>query len=61
MAKKVTVDQMSCVACGLCTSIAPEVFILDDEGFAKVIVDNVDDSIADEAVNSCPVGAISAE
>ena len=60
MAKKVTVDKDLCTLCGLCASIAPDVFEMGDEtAFAKL--DPVPDDQADacqEAADSCPEGAI---
>ena len=58
------VDQDKCLRCGMCTGICPDVFNFDDEGNIKVINDNInEDNIgeAKEAMNSCPVSAISEE
>lgn len=58
---KASVDQDTCIACGLCPSICPEVFAFDDSGKASAIVDEVPEEVtesATEARDSCPVSAI---
>lgn len=58
------VDQETCIGCGLCPSICPEVFDMGDDGKAHVIVDTVPgdaESGAVEAQESCPVDAIKVE
>ena len=50
----------SCVACGKCADICPEVFKLDDE-IAEVLVDVVPpehEEAVREAADECPVEAI---
>ncbi|MBP5427339.1 MAG: ferredoxin [Clostridiales bacterium] len=50
-----------CISCGLCTSICPEVFSMNDEGVAVATQNTVpheDADSADEAKESCPVDAI---
>ena len=59
---KAYVDKDTCIGCGLCPSMAPEVFEMDDDGKAKVIVDEVPAAAEDgtkESETSCPVNAIS--
>lgn len=61
---KAHVDKDTCIGCGLCPSIAPEVFEMQDDGKAGEIVDSVQESSADvakEAADSCPVNAIEVE
>ncbi|MEW8955531.1 ferredoxin [Clostridium sp.] len=61
---KAYVDKDTCIGCGLCPSISPSVFDMDDDGKAKTIVDEVPDDAKDdtkEAEDSCPVNAISTE
>ncbi|NLM35479.1 MAG: ferredoxin [Clostridiales bacterium] len=61
---KACVDKELCIGCGLCASIASEVFFIEDDGKAKAIEGElVDSQIADaeDAASSCPVAAISIE
>lgn len=61
---KAFVDQDTCIGCGLCPSICPDVFELGDDGKAHAIVDQVPDDAEDTAVeakDSCPVDAIAVE
>ena len=56
------VDKETCIGCGLCPSICPAVFEMDDDGKAvahnnPVPAENEDDARA--ADSSCPVNAIS--
>lgn len=56
---KVSINEDTCIGCGLCTGICPEVFDLDGS-VAKVIAQPTvaNDAAANEAVESCPVNAI---
>ena len=61
---KPKVDKDTCIACGLCPSICPDCFDMEDDGKAGAIVDKVPESSIDsakEAQESCPVDAISIE
>ena len=61
---KTIVDRDACIGCGLCVTICPEVFELDDEDIAVVIADPVpveSEEDTKEAVESCPTEAISIE
>lgn len=55
---KPVVDRDLCIGCGLCPSIAPEIFEMDDEGKAITLVEETEDAAAQEAADACPVGAI---
>jgi ferredoxin len=58
------VDKDTCIGCGLCPSISPEVFEMQDDGKAGEIVDSVPETAQDsakEAAESCPVNAILVE
>ena len=60
---KAVVDENSCIGCGLCPSICPEVFSLYEDGKAEAS-DNIPDGKQDEvkdAESSCPVSAISVD
>lgn len=61
---KACVDKDACIGCGLCTSVCPEVFFMDDDGKAKAVEAEIEDtkvSDAEEAASSCPVSAIRVE
>ena len=57
------VDKDTCIGCGLCPSICPDVFEMDDDGkaIAKVEVPVGKEDEAKDAEASCPVNAISVE
>ncbi|PKK39466.1 Ferredoxin [Clostridiaceae bacterium JG1575] len=55
---KPVVDKELCVGCGLCASMAPDVFIMEDDGKAGVVVEATEDAATQEAADSCPVAAI---
>ena len=52
----VKIDTNKCIGCGLCASICPAAFKM-QEGKAKVISSK--EECVDEAISSCPVSAIS--
>jgi ferredoxin len=57
---KVTVDEETCIGCGLCAETCAEVFEMKDDK-AVVKLDDVPDDLADtvrEAADECPVEAI---
>ena len=56
------VDQTTCIGCGLCAEVAPSTFALDREHLALVVNPGGDpeESIR-EAIDNCPVAAISWE
>lgn len=58
---RVQVDRDRCVGSGVCESLAPEVFELDDDGVLVVHRDEPDASQLDavrDAVHSCPTRAL---
>lgn len=57
------VDQNTCIGCGLCTSTVDEVFQMNDEGKAEAYsaVSEENKDAVQEAIDSCPVAAISWE
>lgn len=61
---KVEVDKDVCIGCGLCPSIAPDLFEMGDDGKAHTITSDVPAGLQDEAKeseSSCPVNAIVAK
>lgn len=54
----ISVDQNTCIGCGACASICSQVFKMNDAGKCEVISQDGDDC-AQNAVDSCPVQAIS--
>ncbi|HOP94321.1 MAG: ferredoxin [Dictyoglomaceae bacterium] len=54
------IDRELCIGCGVCSSLCPDVFEMDDEGKAVVIEGSNCDSAGccQDAADSCPVGAI---
>lgn len=58
------VDRDLCISCGLCESVCPDVFELDDESISVVKVDPVPEEFEDctrEAEEGCPTDAIKVE
>ena len=58
MAKKGKVDKDACIGCGLCVGAHPELVGFDAEGKADPVGEGEEADVLD-AVESCPVGAIS--
>lgn len=61
---KAFVDEDTCIGCGLCESVCPEVFKMNDDGKSEAYVDEVSDSLvesAQDAQDQCPVSAITVE
>ena len=61
---KIVVDFDKCDSNGVCCGIVPEVFELDEENFLVIKQESPGDELRDkmdEAVRSCPTGAISLE
>ena len=60
---KAIVDKDTCIGCGLCCGICPEVFRMDDEDKAEAfaLAEESNKSQVQEAVDGCPVEAISWE
>ena len=65
--KKARVKKDVCIGCGLCTSIASEVFAFGNDGLAEnVLGDNTEipeevKANVQEAADSCPTSAIETE
>ncbi|NLL44947.1 MAG: ferredoxin [Mollicutes bacterium] len=59
--ERVRVNKDECIGCGACQAIAPNVFSLNDKGFAEVIKDKIPEELtADvmDALENCPTNAI---
>jgi ferredoxin len=59
---RVTIDASKCLGNARCMAAAPEVFDVDDDGAASVLVEHPGPALADRvrlAERSCPTGAIS--
>ncbi len=61
MAKEVIIDQETCSGCGTCAALAEDCFALSDETEKAYVVDSTKCSEEEiqEAIDSCPEGAIS--
>ncbi len=68
MAKYAIINQETCIGCGNCEDIAPDIFDLDEEGLAFVKLDQnqgvipiSEDKLDDleEAVEECPTYSVS--
>lgn len=58
---KAMLEKEGCIACGLCASLCPEVFQMENDGKAGVIQEDVPDNVlgsAKEAEENCPVSVI---
>ncbi len=58
---KVFVDDQRCRGHGMCTTLCPDVFVINDDGYAEVVVDQVASGQRDvvrEAIQCCPEQAI---
>ena len=62
--EKIKVNKEKCLGCGMCVGINSDVFEFGDDGLAKANNDKVTEENkkeVEEAINSCPVGAIEKE
>lgn len=59
MAKTLKIDENTCIGCGLCVTLAPKTFRMDEDNKAEVINQAGDpEEKIQEAIDSCPVTAI---
>ena len=58
------VDKDTCIGCGLCPALCPEIFEMDGGGKAEASKNEIEDKLiesAKEAEEQCPVSAITIE
>ena len=55
---KVSVDVSTCVGCGLCEQVCPEVFEVQGDGIAHIKVQSCAMHNLEEVAQQCPVNAI---
>ena len=51
----------NCIGCGACQATCPEVFEINDDGYATTIFDEVSEELTEDAIDAkegCPVNAI---
>ena len=61
---RIIIDQDRCMRHGQCELVAPDLFKLDADGIAQVLVEHPDDSQLkrlEEAIRRCPEAVISIE
>ncbi len=59
MGKTVWVDREACIACGLCVSLAPEVFRFEDGKSVAYNPSGAPENTIQQCIDGCPVSAIS--
>lgn len=55
------VNKNLCIGCGACQAVCPEVFEIEDDGLATVIVDEIKEELVEDATDAkegCPTNAI---
>lgn len=60
----IKIDNDRCLRCGMCAATEPDVFEFNDDGDIEVKEENITEEnkeIVEQAINSCPVGAIEEE
>jgi ferredoxin len=56
----IKVDQNTCIGCGLCAGMCPDIFAMNEDGkSAPISQENIE--AAKEAAAACPVSAISVD
>lgn len=58
MEYEVEVDEDTCIGCGACVAICPDVYEMNDNGKSVAKTKKTDKECAKEASDSCPVSAI---
>ena len=54
----IEIDRSLCSGFGACAEAAAHLIQLDDDGKARVLVQETDDDVALDAASRCPMGAI---
>lgn len=55
------VNKDLCIGCGACQAVCPEVFEIEDDGLASVIVEEIAEELYEDALDAkegCPTSAI---
>ena len=55
------VNKDLCIGCGACQAICPEVFEIEDDGLATVIVEEIPEDVMEDSIDAlegCPTDAI---
>ena len=58
---KAKVEKAECIGCGMCETLCPEIFSMNDEGVAEAKDQEIPESLvesAEEAKDSCPADCI---
>lgn len=57
---RASVDQDTCIGCGLCIGMAPDVFRMNDDGKSEAYQEatHENESMVQDSIDSCPVSAI---
>ena len=58
---KAIVNQETCIGCGMCIDICPEVFVYNSDNKSEAVFDEIPDDLIDRAIEAkeiCPVEAI---
>ena len=58
---KVSVDEGTCIGCGLCANACPDVFTLSEDGIAKVKGSECSSCDLHDIASQCPVNCITVE
>lgn len=59
--EKIKVLEDTCIGCRACAAIVEEVFKINEQGFAEVIMDQIPEELKEDvqdAMDGCPTGAI---
>lgn len=55
------VNKDLCIGCGACQAVCPEVFEIEDDGLAAVVVEEIPEDVTEDAIDAkegCPTNAI---